>query len=161
MPNHYFPHPPVNTGGERCCVCDRVAVGASISGHLLCATHAGWAAVMAEELAREKAASAKRRGEQFMKPVAPASPAADAPSFPTHRRNRDGRQAHYDRLREQAAARTEYPCGHPCTPENTYHRRDSKYGTPTRDCRTCQLERVRLRKKTRGRVGSPVYSTER
>lgn len=63
--SHYFVHGValVNCGEELCEACGvRKAVGASIAGHLLCPRCAGWAAHEAEELAKEKEASAARRG---------------------------------------------------------------------------------------------------
>lgn len=55
MPNNYSPpHPPVNTGGERCEACRvRPAVGASVAAHLLCAECLEWYEAMAVELAQE------------------------------------------------------------------------------------------------------------
>jgi hypothetical protein len=64
MTSPYYVHgvQVVNCGGERCEACEqRPAVGASLSGSLVCARCAGWAAVEAEELAREMEASRERR----------------------------------------------------------------------------------------------------
>lgn len=145
----------VNTGGERCCACDRAAVG-YLNAHPICARHAGMAAEIAEEMAVEKEESAKRQRER----VGPVSVVARAkhslPSLPVHRRNRDARQAQYERQRASAASRTHFKCGHEATPENSYHRRDSKSGNPTRECRTCQL--ARRRKNNRGRVEAAAYT---
>jgi hypothetical protein len=59
----------VNVGGETCSACDRPAIGRSVSGHLICATHAGWAAREARELAREKKESAKRVAKNGIAPI--------------------------------------------------------------------------------------------
>lgn len=49
---------------DTCAACGRPAVGRSISAHPLCAAHAGWAAQLADELAREVEAGKARIAAQ-------------------------------------------------------------------------------------------------
>lgn len=53
----------VNCGADRCSACDRPAIG-YINAHPICATHAGWAAEIADEYAIEVEASRARREQQ-------------------------------------------------------------------------------------------------
>ncbi len=63
-------------------------------------------------------------------------------AYGTHAENMDDRRAHG---RNWNANKTECPAGHEYTPENTYW-----WGTKNRRrmCRTCQLDRVRSRRKS-------------
>jgi hypothetical protein len=51
----------VNAGRDRCCVCRKRAVGASLSGHTLCADHWEWAEGEAQAIADEGNAPLPKR----------------------------------------------------------------------------------------------------
>lgn len=124
----------VNVGGELCEACERrPAVGRSISGCAICPRCAGLHARFADELAREKEESAKRRGRK---------PALSLPPLITTVRRR------------AVDSRPTYPCHHPRTEANTYTRQDDG----RRFCRTCRnaqskKDKARARRRERQRLG--------
>jgi uncharacterized Zn finger protein (UPF0148 family) len=115
----------VNTGGELCDACgQRKAVGRSVAGHVLCPRCAGWAAVMAEEYAREVEAEKERQRRSDVLPeLAPATVRKAA--------------------KEAKHARNGFRCGHPNDEANIY--RHPHQGTTS--CRECR--RIRQRKARR------------
>lgn len=150
----------VNCGGETCCACDRPAVGYT-NAHPICATHAGMAAVMADEYAREREDGEKRRaameadriarvGQRFPEIAARLTLVADD-------------------MRERAVAvklaATRFACGHDRTPENTYQNQRGRVAC--RECRRVQniknkrqarrREQLRLRKRTEHDGANPYF----
>jgi hypothetical protein len=121
----------VNCGEDRCAACDRPAVGYSIAGHLLCATHAGVAAEAADELAREKAASqARRTARGQVDLVRVRSVRLDPDAIPGDaKRRRKGQQS-------ANATPVHFKCGHSTEPANVYT--DT---TGYHVCRTCKRQR--------------------
>lgn len=99
----------VNCGADLCSACDRKAVGTTISGHLVCARHAGMAAQLADEYAQERDDASERR-EQRTRPAlerAKAKCEAEEAVKGDRQRGRNGGAARKNNANRPASPRAE------------------------------------------------------
>lgn len=146
----------VNCGGDLCSACERPAVG-YLNAHPICATHAGWAAELADEYALEVEASAIRRAQQAeddRRRVEEVT--ARLNDLPERERMRRAAVSRAAKVSNVARTASKFACGDPRSRENTYTDPKGK-----QHCRKCRRAHNAKSKSSRPSRALPLEQRKR